>query len=208
MAEQARRFSKGELIGAIVAALAVGFFAGSMAMELRQSSQLATQMPGQMPVQMSGQLGGQPAAQADASPELLAQIRDLEIATAAKPGDQGQWVELGNLYFDTHQTQKSIAAYEKALALGRASPDVLTDLGIMQREAGQPGRALKSFDAALALDPRHENALYNRGVVQLHDLRDRVGAAATWERLVAANPGAKTPEGRLVKDLLAELKRS
>lgn len=200
MAEQARRFSKGEFIGAIVAALAVGFFAGSMAMELRQSSQ----MPGQM--QAVGQQSQQPGQQAVA-PELAAQIRDLEIATATKTGDAGLWVELGNLYFDTHQPQKSIAAYEKALALGKADPNVLTDLGIMQREAGEPKAALKSFDAALALDPRHENALYNRGVVQLHDLGDRAGATSSWERLVQANPAAKTPEGRQVKDLLAELKR-
>jgi tetratricopeptide (TPR) repeat protein len=137
----------------------------------------------------------------------LARIKELVAATAASPKDQALWIELGNLYFDTHQAKLSIVAYETALGLGKASADVWTDLGIMQREAGEPKKALNSFDAALAINPRHENALYNKGVVQLHDTADKAGAAATWEKLVGINPGAKTPEGKPLLDILTELKR-
>jgi len=204
MAESARTFSKGELMGAVVAALAVGFFIGSMFMELRQGSG----MSGPMSMQQG------PAAQADGPggqmgvpPELMTQIRDLEVETAQKPGDQAAWIELANSYFDAHLTQKSIAAYEKAVAIGPVSPDVWTDLGIMHREAGQTQKALESFDAALKLEPHHQNALFNKGVVQLHDGRDRAGAIATWERLLQVNPEAKNPDGKPVKALLDELKK-
>ena len=197
MTQKTRTFGKGELMAAVVVALAVGFYAGTVFMELRQPASARVQ---------SESVAAGPRAEA-VSAEEQARIAELEVATAAKPGDQAGWVELGNLYFDTHQPQKSIAAYERALGLGKASPDVWTDLGIMQREAGLPGKALASFDAALALNPRHENALYNKGVVLLHDTGDRAAAAAVWERLGEVNPGAKTPDGRLVKDIVAELGR-
>lgn len=198
MAETARRFSKGELLAAVLVALAVGFYGGTVFMELKA------------PAAQAPQTGATAQARQDDGHEHaaeLARIGELEIATAQKPGDQAQWIELGNLYFDTHQAQKSIAAYQKAVALGPVSADVWTDLGIMHREAGQPQKALETFDTALKLNPQHENALYNKGVVQLHDVKDRAGAVATWERLAAVNPNAKTPEGRSLKAMLAELRK-
>lgn len=206
MAEKARTFSKGEFIGGIVAALAVGFFIGSMFMELRLGSQPAGQ-PAQASASAAAQAPGQAGADGHDHSAELAHIAELEIATMQKPGDQAQWIELGNLYFDTHQARKSIAAYEKAVALGPVSPDVWTDLGIMHREAGEAQKAVETFDTALKLDPRHQNALYNRGVVQLHDLKDLAGAAATWEKLLAVNPAAKNPEGRSMRALVDELKK-
>ncbi|MDP2847504.1 MAG: tetratricopeptide repeat protein [Humidesulfovibrio sp.] len=202
MAESARTFSKGEFIGGIVAALAVGFFLGSISMELRQPAQMPMQTMSQPAAQMPGQKGDGHDHTAE-----LAHIGELEIATAQKPGDQAQWIELGNLYFDTHQARKSIAAYEKAIALGPVSADVWTDLGIMHREAGEPKKALEIFDTALKLDARHENALYNKGVVLLHDVQDRTAAVATWEKLLQVNPAAKNPEGRALRGMVDELKK-
>jgi len=204
MAEAARVFSKGELAGAVVAALAVGFFLGSMFMEMRRPAA----MPGPAAMQQGTpavmpQGGGKAVA-----PELQAHITELEVALAQKPGDQAGWVDLGNLYFDADLPQRALIAYGKAVALGPVGPDVLTDMGIMHREAGQPKEALAAFDAALKLDANHQNALFNKGVVLLHDLKDRAGAAAAWNALVRLNPQAKTPEGRPVKDLASELSRN
>lgn len=195
MAETKRTFGKGELVTAVVIALAAGFFAGTVVMELRQPAGARVQ------AEASAQNDGH---EHDAE---FKRISELEIATAAKSGDKDLWVELANLYFDTHQAVKSIAAYEKAIALGAASPDVWTDLGIMQREAKQQQKALASFDAALKLNPRHENAWYNKGVVLLHDTGDKVGAAAAWGQLLAINPGAKTPDGRPLGGIVAEMKK-
>ncbi|MBU1228778.1 MAG: tetratricopeptide repeat protein [Proteobacteria bacterium] len=197
MPETKRTFGRGELMAAVVIALAAGFFAGTVVMELRQ------------PAAMPAQAGAAASAPGDGHEHEaeLAHISQLEIATAAKPGDQGAWVELANLYFDTHQANKAIGAYEKAIALGAASPDVWTDLGIMQREAGLQKKALQSFEAALKLNARHENALYNKGVVLLHDTGDKAGAASAWGRLIEVNPGAKTPDGRPLAGIVAELKK-
>jgi len=202
MAEKARMFSKGEFLGGVVAALAVGFFMGSMFMELRMGPQTVAKGPGQAQTQAAG-----PAVDDQDHAEELAHISQLEIATAQKPADQAAWIELGNLYFDTHQPRKSIGAYKKAIALGPVSADVWTDLGIMHREAGEPKQAVEAFDAALKLDPGHQNALYNKGVVLLHDLRDPAGALIAWERLLKANPQARNPEGRSMQGIVDELKK-
>ncbi|MBU1039485.1 MAG: tetratricopeptide repeat protein [Proteobacteria bacterium] len=197
MADTVRKFGKGELITAVVIALAAGFFAGTVVMELRQ--------PAGARVQAEAASGAAPAP--EVSGAEAARISELEISLATKPGDSGLWVELGNLYFDTHQAAKSITAYEKAIALGVKSPDVWTDLGIMQREAELPQKALASFDTALKLNPRHENALYNKGVVLLHDTGDKARAAEAWARLIEINPSAKTPDGRPLAGIVAELKK-
>jgi cytochrome c-type biogenesis protein CcmH/NrfG len=208
MVKKARTFSKGEFIGGIVAALAVGFFIGSMAMELRHAGQpQAQQAAAQAPVAQAP-AAQSPAADGHDHAEELARIGELEVALASRPGDQQAWIELGNLYFDTHQAKNSIRAYEKAIALGPVSANVWTDLGIMHREAGEPKLAVETFDAALKLDPVHQNALYNKGVVLLHDLGDRVGALDAWERLVAANPQARNPEGMSMRGIVDGLKKS
>jgi cytochrome c-type biogenesis protein CcmH/NrfG len=200
MADTARKFGKGELLTAVVIALAAGFFAGTVVMELRQPAGARVQ---------AGAAATGSAVQDDGHDHAaeLSRISELEITTATRPGDSGLWVELGNLYFDTHQAQKAITAYEKAIALGVKSPDVWTDLGIMQREAEMPQKALASFEAALKLNPRHENALYNTGVVLLHDTGDKAGAAKAWGRLLEINPGAKTPDGRPLEGIVAEFRR-
>lgn len=202
--ETKRVFGAGQLAAAVVIALAVGFYVGTVFMELRQPAG-ASGMPAQA-------AGGAPAEGLDAKDAEshtaeLAHIKELEGATAAAPKEQAKWIELANLYFDTHQAKKAIVAYETALGLGKASPDVWTDLGIMQREAGEPKKALNSFDAALGINPNHEHALYNKGVVLLHDAGDKAGAAAIWEKLVGINPNAKTPDGRPLQAIVQELKR-
>lgn len=202
MAEKARTFSKGEFIGGVVAALAVGFFVGSMFMEMHLGAKPVSHAGGQAQTQAAG-----PASDGHEHGEELARIGELEIALAGKPGDQASWIELGNLYFDTHQARKSITSYEKAIALGPVSADVWTDLGIMHREAGEPKLAVETFDAALKLDPAHQNALYNRGVVLLHDLRDRAGGIEAWERLLKVNPQARNPEGRSMQTIVDDLKK-
>ncbi len=200
MAENARTFGLGHLIGVAVAALAVGFYLGSVFMELRQGAQ-----PAAPAAAASGQPGK--ASPAAVPPQMAAQIAELEQAVASKPGDQALWVELGNLYFDAQQPGRSVAAYEKAVVLGPVSADVWTDLGIMHRESGNTQKAVESFDAALKLDPRHENALYNKGVVLLHDAKDRPGALAAWETLLLLNPAAKNPDGKPLRDMVDQLRK-
>lgn len=137
--------------------------------------------------------------------EWAKKIADTESATRRRPASPDLWVALGNLYFDTSQAEKAVAAYSQSLRLRPAAPDVLTDRGIMLRELGRFDDAVTDFRAASALNARHENALFNEGCVLYYDLKQRDKAIQAWKRLLAINPAARAPDGRSVAELLKHL---
>ena len=98
------------------------------------------------------------------------------------------WTQLGNAYFDANQYQNAIDAYEKSVAIDPGNPDVLTDLGVMYRRSNQPEKAVEMFSRAMAVDPGHEVSRMNKGIVLLHDLKDRPAAMKAWKELLGINP--------------------
>lgn len=135
-------------------------------------------------------------------------IAALVKQTQAKPDDTHAWTQLANLYFDSDEYAKAIAAYEKSLSLDAKRPDVWTDLGVMYRRNGQPRKAVEAFDHALSISPGHQTALFNKGVVLMHDLKDQQGALKAWETLLLINPQARTPNGQTVKEMVEALKKN
>lgn len=136
-----------------------------------------------------------------------AAIEALEQATRSNPTDVSAWTRLGHLYFDTGQPAKAITAYETSLSLDGNRPDVWTDLGVMFRRDGQPQKALDAFDRALAIDPEHVIALYNKGIVLMHDLNEPRRALAAWETLLEIKPDAAAPTGEPLRDIVQQLKK-
>ena len=53
-------------------------------------------------------------------------IGQLEALVRREPQNLQALISLGNLYFDSHQPQKAIGAYERALAIDPKNPDVRT----------------------------------------------------------------------------------
>jgi len=147
-----------------------------------------------------------PRGQSQVSNVQATGISELKKETALHPDNAAAWVELGNLYFDANQVDSAIAAYERSLALAPENANVLTDLGVMYRRKGLPLEAIKSFDRAIAINPRQEAAYFNKGVVHLHDLKDRDAAIKAWEDLVQVNPMAKVQGGELVVEFIENIK--
>lgn len=149
---------------------------------------------------------------ADAESNLDSRLRqsmaDLEKRAAANPSSAPDWINLGNIYFDAHQPQKAISAYERALTLAPDNPDVLTDLGIMYREIGRYEKAVECFRKAVAIDPGHQNALFNAGVVLSSDMKLKAEAAAMWEQLLSVNPQAQAPNGVPLMEMVKELRQT
>jgi cytochrome c-type biogenesis protein CcmH/NrfG len=141
------------------------------------------------PMQMPGSPGGQAAA--------------LEQAVKANPKDVQSWIQLGNVYFDTKQPQRSIDAYAKALELQPNNPDVLTDQGVMYRDLRAYDRAVANFAKANQLNPQHAQSLFNLGVVYAYDLDQPQKAREAWSKLIATNPGS--PQAQTALQALAEL---
>ncbi len=132
-------------------------------------------------------------------------IAALETEVGKNPGNGEAWSKLGNLYFDTNQFKKAIEAYTRTLDLVPANSDILTDLGVMYRLDKQPDKAIESFDKAIQTNPRHELARLNKGVVLLYDLGRVPEALLTWQELLGVNPNAMTANGKLVRDLMADV---
>jgi cytochrome c-type biogenesis protein CcmH/NrfG len=184
------------MILVVVVTLMVGFLGGVVFSAYRTSSRLP--MPGD-----SQATGGLPL-----SPEQSRQISALEDQTRQNPKDVEALTQLGHLYFDTGQPVKAIEAYEKSLALDSSRPDVWTDLGVMYRRNNDPQKAVETFEKALSLKPDHQIALFNKGVVLMHDLNDLPGALESWDKLVIINPQAQTPGGDSIAELVRELKKN
>lgn len=139
---------------------------------------------------------------------LSSQIKAYADRVALNPRDGEAWISLGNLYFDTHQHEKSIEAYARALEISPGNANVLTDMGVMHRALGEYHKALDAFARAIEADPSHETARMNTGVVLLHDVGDRAGAVKAWQELARINPQARNAEGTLITDVLRQMGES
>ncbi|MBU0665108.1 MAG: tetratricopeptide repeat protein [Proteobacteria bacterium] len=132
-------------------------------------------------------------------------IAALEAEVEKGHANAETWTRLGNLYYDTNQSQKAINAYTHALDLMPANADILTDLGVMYRRDNQPEKALESFNKAIQTNPQHEPSRLNKGVVLLYDLGRSSEALQAWQELLTVNANATTANGKSVRDLIAEV---
>lgn len=138
--------------------------------------------------------------------QLAERITSLNRELGQNPKNASGWVELGNLYFDTNQTDKAIHAYEHALELKPDNPDVLTDLGIMYREGGNFNKAVECFRKASSIQPNHVNAIFNEGVVLATDLRNKPEAIQAWGKLLNIDPNILAPNGKPVREMIQDLR--
>lgn len=129
-------------------------------------------------------------------------IVQAERVVAQDPKNLNAWITLGNDYFDTEQTQKSINAYGKALEIEPNNPNVLTDQGIMFRKIGWYDKALANFEKANRLDPNHLQSLYNAGLVYVVDLKQPEKAAMYWNRYLQSD--SSSPTAMQIKGMMGQ----
>jgi tetratricopeptide (TPR) repeat protein len=188
----------------ILMALSVGFLGGVLFSAYR-TTVTGSVTNGMQP--RAGMPAPGPRADVPLTKDQAQTLAALEQVTQATPENAQAWTQLGHFYFDTGKNDKAIEAYEKSLAIDDHRPDVWTDLGVMYRRVDKPKKAIESFDRALSINNRHEAAMFNKGVVFIHDLNNAKAALSSWEKLVQTNPSAKAPNGQLVSALVSELKK-
>lgn len=183
----------------VLVTLAIGFLGGVLFSTYRSAGMapVASQSP-----------SPSTSANAPLTREQSQTLAALTEATRTTPDNVRVWTQLGHFYFDVGRIKEAIEAYQKSLSLDADRPDVWTDIGVMYRRSGNPQKAVESFDRALSINSRHEVAMFNKGVVLMHDLNNAKAALDAWELLVQINPDAKAPNGQLVRTLLAELKKN
>lgn len=119
-------------------------------------------------------------------------IAQAEKIVAQDPKNLNAWISLGNDYFDTEQTQKSINAYGKALEINPNNPNVLTDQGVMYRKVGWYDKALINFEKANKVDPNHLQSLFNAGIVYAVDLKQPDKALPYWNTYLKMDSNSPT----------------
>lgn len=197
------------LAGGLVAGFIAGYFVFSPSKD-EAGPVVAAPTTAVLPAPSLG--GGLPSAPvqgamppAPPSAEVQARIARIEAAVLADPKNHDAWAALGNEYFDSHQPQKAVDAYAKALALKPADPNVLTDQGVMYRAMGQYDKALANFQKANKLDPAHAQSLFNIGVVYANDLNKPDEAAKAWNKILATAPNSD--QAAQARQMLSQLKK-
>ena len=155
---------------------------------------------------------GERAGSAQAGVDQAPQHQDIDTLIAklqerlkAEPDSAEGWFLLARTYHSADRYGEAVPAYEKAIRLNPADPDLLADfadaLAMAQgrRLAGRPVDLLKQ---ALAAKPDHPKALLLAGSAAF-EAADFRGAAGYWERAVrVTQPG--TEFGDVARNALAD----
>jgi cytochrome c-type biogenesis protein CcmH/NrfG len=191
---------KKESLLLLVAGVLLGAVLGYIATREYYEGKLAKAPPSAPPAQ-AGPVG-QPASPAFDPDQHKAMLDQIRADIAANPADPEKRIMLANIYFDGGKFDQAIPWYEEALKLQPQNTDVLVDLGICNRNLGKMPEALAYFEKALGVDPKKRQALYNRVVVLLFDLKDKAGAERAMRDLEALYP-----DDEMTKRLAQEVRK-
>lgn len=109
-------------------------------------------------------------------------------ANKIKPDDYQTIVKLGNAFFETNNSAEAEKWYSKALEIKPDDVNVRSDLGLTfyKRQPSDLDRAIKEYNAALAINPNHEPTLQNL-TVAFWDKKDAPMMQSTLEKLEKVN---------------------
>lgn len=131
---------------------------------------------------------------------IAGQITELEKTLAANPSDMQTILKLANLSHDGRFFDKAISNYKKFLEKNPKDANARVDLGICYFESGQSDLAQKEMLAALKDDPKHLQAHFNLGIVNLKERR--IQEANDWFKKTIALAPAGSEIGVQAKQFL------
>ncbi len=129
--------------------------------------------------------GGAASEDAQAQARIL-QLKDKINKTPAKVTAK-DYIELGNLYYDTQKYENAITYYKKGLELDPKNYDALTDMGAAYYALKQNDKALEIFSQVTSAKPDQAMAWFNMGIVY-QAKNDVPNMKFAWERFLAIQP--------------------
>lgn len=127
-------------------------------------------------------------------------LKDFLMEASKENKNPQPKITLGNIYFDLGKFKEAKYWYEEALKIDPKNTNVIVDLGLCYRAEEDFLKALEFFDRALSIDPLKKEALINKALVLLYDLKDQNEAKKVLEILKEKYPGLE-----IVKDLEKEI---
>jgi tetratricopeptide (TPR) repeat protein len=118
------------------------------------------------------------------------------------PNNSALLSQVGSIYHTTHQFQQAAAYYDKAVQDDPRNVALRTKLASSLYRSGDADGAIKELNQALRFDPNDADALFDLGVIKLHEKQDGKGALAAWRQLLKANPQLSAERKATVQKLI------
>lgn len=134
--------------------------------------------------------------------QLAGQISELEKQVAANPSDMQALLKLANMSHDGRFFDKAITYYKRFLDKNVKNADARVDLGICYFENGDSEEAQKQMLMALKYDPKHLQAHFNLGIVNLK--ARRIQEANDWFKKTIALAPPNSEIGQQAKQFLEQ----
>jgi tetratricopeptide (TPR) repeat protein len=112
--------------------------------------------------------------------------------------------QVGNLYRITHQFQRAVSYYQKALDVNPKNVGARTDMASCLFYQGDVDGAIAQLQKSLTYDPKHAGTLLNLGLVRWKGKSDAAGAIASWDKLLKYYPNYENKD--MVQKLISEAK--
>ncbi len=139
-----------------------------------------------------------------AAGQVMAQINLLRDRLQKNPRDLEALITLGNANYDIQRFDTARDLYQAALAVDPMNVQVRTDLASCYRQLGDPDHAVEELRRVLAINPAHDTALYNLGVILLNDKKNPIEAIRMWEELRRKHP--QSPIAKALGEKIRKLK--
>lgn len=118
---------------------------------------------------------------------VFAKVGELKNAIEKNPNDRASLIELGNLYYDSGKYDQAVALYERALAIDRRDPNLLTDTGNAYFLLGNPAKAQPFLEEAQKGFPNHWQSAASLFFLAA-TTKNATVAGSALERVKALNP--------------------
>ncbi len=141
------------------------------------------------------------------SPEEMKNIADTQAAPLLEklksdPNNSALLSQIGAIYHTTHQFQQAAVYYEKAVQADPGNVALRTKLASSLYRSGNVDGALSELNQALRVDPNDADALFDLGIIKLHEKQDGKGALAAWRQLLKTNPQLSAERKATVQKLI------
>jgi tetratricopeptide (TPR) repeat protein len=134
--------------------------------------------------------------------QLAGQITELEKQVQANPTDMQVLLKLANMSHDGRFFDKAITYYKRYLEKNVRDANARVDLGICYFENGDTEEAQKQMLTALKYDPKHLQAHFNLGIVNLK--ARRIPEANDWFKKTIALAPPNSDIGQQAKQFLEQ----
>lgn len=130
---------------------------------------------------------------------LLAKLKD-------DPKNADLLIQVGNIYYSTHQFKEAAEYYGKSLEVKPKNIPIRTQMASCLYYIGDVDGSLQQLSQAIVDDPKDANSLFNLGMVRWQGKKDNKGALSAWAQLLKTNPKLEPAKKAQVEKLMAQVR--